>query len=76
MIELLQDDELGQAAQYFAQHADRFSAEDILVGMIYHNLGRRDIGMRTLYYVTDVGIASERLCASSEMQNDTWCVRP
>ncbi|MGB5275764.1 MAG: hypothetical protein WBP02_01145, partial [Gammaproteobacteria bacterium] len=38
MIELLQDNELGKAAQYFTAHADRFSAEDIQVGMIYHNL--------------------------------------
>ncbi|MGB5398148.1 MAG: hypothetical protein WBN96_13450 [Gammaproteobacteria bacterium] len=76
MIELLQDDELGKAAQYFAAHADQLSAEDIQVGMIYHNLGRRDLGMLTLYYVTDVGIATEALCASSEMQNDAWCVRP
>ena len=76
MIELLQDDELGKPAQYFAAHADHFSAEDIQVGMIYHNLGRRDLGMMTLYYVTDVGIATEALCASREMQNDAWCDRP
>jgi hypothetical protein len=30
---------------------------------------------KTLYYVTDVGIATEALCASSEMQNDAWCDR-
>ena len=76
MIELLQDEELGRAAQYFAAHADHFSAEDIQVGMIYHNLGRRDLGRLSLYYVTDVGIATEALCASSEMQNHAWCVRP
>ncbi len=75
MIELLQDDELGKAAQYFAAHAERLSAEDIQAGMIYHNMGRRDLGMKTLYYVTDVAIASEALCASSEMQNDAWCDR-
>jgi hypothetical protein len=75
MIELLQDDELGKAAQYFSAHAERFSAEDIRLGMIYHNLGRRDLGMLTLYYVTDVEIATEELCASSEMQNDVWCAR-
>jgi hypothetical protein len=75
MIELLQDDELGKAARYFAAHADQLSAEDIQVGMIYHNMGRRDLGMKTLYYVTDVGIATEALCASSEMQNDAWCDR-
>ncbi len=75
MIELLQDDELGKAAQYFAAHAEHLSAQDIQVGMIYHNLGRRDLGMKTLYYVTDVGIATKALCASSEMQNDAWCDR-
>lgn len=76
MIELLQDDELGKAAQYFSAHADRLSAEDIQLGMIYHNMGRRDLGMLSLYYVTDVSIATEALCASSEMQNDAWCERP
>jgi hypothetical protein len=75
MIELLQDDELGKAARYFATHADDFSAEDIQVGMIYHNLGRRDIGMLTLYYVTDVGIATEALCRSRAMRDDAWCDR-
>ena len=39
-------------------------------------MGRRDLGMLSLYYVTDVGIATEALCASSEMQNDAWCDRP
>jgi len=76
MIELLQDDELGKAAQYFAAHADHFTAEDIQVGMIYHNLGRRDIGMKTIYYVTDVGIATEALCASNAMRKDAWCDLP
>lgn len=72
-IELLQDEELGRTAAYFAANAQRFSAEDIQVGMIYHNLGRRDIGLRTLYYVTDSRIAGEALCASSVIQNDPWC---
>ena len=60
-VELLSDEELGAAARYFAEHQDRFSAEDVLVGMIYHNLGRRDIGMLTLYYVTDTRLAAEAL---------------
>ncbi|MEX0828241.1 MAG: hypothetical protein WD005_04740 [Haliea sp.] len=72
-IELLQDEELGRAAAYFAANSDRFSAEDIQVGMIYHNLGRRDIGLRTLYYVTDTRLAGEALCVSSVLQNDAWC---
>ena len=76
MIELLQDEELGKAARYFTAHADHFSAGDIQAGMIYHNLGRRDLGMLTLYYVTDVGIATEALCESHVMRNDAWCDRP
>lgn len=74
-IELLQDEQLGKAAAYFSSNAKRFSAEDIQVGMIYHNLGRRDIGLRTLYYVTDARIAREELCASSGMGDDPWCNR-
>lgn len=73
MIELLQDEELGQAAAYFAANARRFSAADILVGMIYHNMGRRDLGLRSLYYVTDAHIATETLCASTAMAEDPWC---
>ena len=60
-IQLLQDAELGAAARHFATFHEQFSAEDILVGMIYHNLGRRDIGMLTLYYVTDTGLATKAL---------------
>ena len=41
--------------------------------MMFHNLGRRDIGMMTLYYVTDVGIATRALCASKTMHDDLWC---
>lgn len=72
-VELLQDEELGKAAKYFADYSQRFSAEDIQVGMIYHNMGRRDIGLRTLYYVTDARIATETLCASSVMRDEPWC---
>lgn len=72
-IELLQDPELGSAAAYFAAHSDRFSAEDIQVGMVYHNIGRRDIGMLTLYYVTDARIVTEALCHSAYLRNDAYC---
>lgn len=73
MIELLQGKELGKAAAYFAAHAAHYSAEDIQVGIIYHNLGRKDIGMLSLYYVTDVRIATRALCASPSMRKDAWC---
>lgn len=72
-IELLTGDELGQAARYFAEHQATFSPEDILVGMIYHNVGREDIGLRTLYYVTDTRLAQKKLCASSSMKTHRWC---
>lgn len=71
--ELIADDELGKAARYFAEHHTRFSANDIQVGMIYHNMGRRDIGLRTLYYVTDIHIAREALCAADAMADNSWC---
>lgn len=72
-IQLLEDETLGKAARYFAENHERFSAEDIQVGMIYHNLGREDIGLRSLYYVTDIRLAQEALCASAFMKNHTWC---
>ncbi len=71
--QLLKDDELGAAARYFAANHERFSADDIQVGLIYHNMGRRDIGLRTLYYVTDTQIARDALCASNTMRDDPWC---
>jgi len=71
--QLLKDDELGKAARYFANNHQRFSAEDIQVGLIFHNMGRRDIGLRTLYYVTDARLAQAALCASAAMQDDSWC---
>lgn len=73
VTQLLQDEQLGKAARYFAAHPERFSAEDIQLGMIYHNMGRRDLGLKTLYYVTDVGLAREALCDSEAMDGDPWC---
>ncbi len=72
-IELLQDEELGAAARYFAANAEGFSAEDILVGLIYHNLGRKDLGLRSLYYVIDAGLALTALCAGEDLVGDPWC---
>jgi hypothetical protein len=72
-IQLLQDEELGKAAHYFAAHQSRFSAEDILVGIIFHNLGRRDIGLLSLYYVTDARLVHLRLCTTGFALLSTWC---
>lgn len=71
--ELIEDEELGKAAHYFAENHTRFSASDIQMGMIYHNMGRRDLGLRTLYYVTDIRIAREALCDAEAMADDSWC---
>ena len=73
-IELLQDEVLGRAAAYFAANQQRFSARDIQVGLIYHNLGRRDLGLLSLYYVTDARLAQEALCEASVMKTDPWCL--
>ncbi len=73
--QLLTDSELGEAARYFAKNHTSFSAEDILVGLIYHNLGREDIGLRTLYYVTDTYLARDALCDSATMGEHLWCTQ-
>ena len=71
--ELLLDEELGRAARYFAINHENFSPEDIQTGMIYHNMGRRDIGLRSLYYVTDARLAQQALCSTEQMREDPWC---
>ncbi|MFY0664879.1 MAG: hypothetical protein JXQ97_09635 [Natronospirillum sp.] len=61
---LMTDESLNGATQYFVQHHELFTAEDIALGMIYHNLGRDQFGFASLYYVTDVSIAKEFACAA------------
>lgn len=61
---LMDDPETDPAARYFSQHHQRFSAGDIALGMVFHNLGRNQLGFASLYYVTDVGIAIETACAA------------
>jgi hypothetical protein len=59
---LLVDESLNAPARYFAAHHERFSAGDIALGMIFHNLGRNRLGFASLYYVTDVSIATQAVC--------------
>ena len=59
---LLTDQSLNGAARYFAEHHERFTAGDIALGMIFHNLGRDRLGFASLYYVTDVSIAIREAC--------------
>lgn len=60
--DLLSDETLNAPGRYFAEHAASFSAGDIALGMVFHNLGRRGFGFASLYYVTDVSIAAAAVC--------------
>lgn len=59
---LLNDPQLAKPARYFAQHSQNYSAGDIALGMIFHNLGRKQLGFASLYYAVDVGIAKAYAC--------------
>ncbi len=59
---LLIDEPLNEPARYFAANHTRFTAGDIALGMIFHNLGREELGFATLYYVADVAIATTEAC--------------
>lgn len=61
---LMTHEDYSRAAQYFAAHHERFSAGDIALGMIFHNMGRNQLGFASLYYVIDVSIATNTACAA------------
>lgn len=63
VMALMTDEELNGPAHYFAEYQERFSAGDIALGMVFHNLGRRHFGFASLYYVTDVTLAMDAACA-------------
>ncbi|OZG73361.1 hypothetical protein BTA51_10025 [Hahella sp. CCB-MM4] len=73
LISVLSDPELGAAARYYASHQERFPAEDIALGIIFHNLGRHELGLASLYYLIDVEIATESLCESKESRDIGIC---
>lgn len=60
--DLLTDETLSGPARYFAEHPEAFTAGDIALAMVFHNLGRRGFGFASLYYVTDVSIAAAEVC--------------
>ncbi|MDX1268388.1 MAG: hypothetical protein R3311_13575 [Oceanisphaera sp.] len=62
LMQLLGDEEPGAAAQQFAADAERYSAEDIALGLVFHNLGRISLGLDSLFYLVDVRIATEAVC--------------
>lgn len=70
---LLTDESLSQPARYFATHAERFTAGDIALGMVFHNLGRQQLGFAALYYVADVAIATAAACERA--QDLAGCIR-
>lgn len=59
---LLTGPELGRAARYFAEHHARFSASDMALGLIFHNLGRNELGTASLFYLVDVELATRAAC--------------
>lgn len=59
---LLTDASLNGPALYFASTQERFTAGDIALGMVFHNLGREQLGFAALYYVADVALATEAAC--------------
>ncbi|TGN39565.1 hypothetical protein E5Q11_11915 [Marinobacter confluentis] len=73
VISLLNDEQLSRPAAYFAREHENFSAGDILLGMIFHNLGRDRLGLASLYYVADVQLATEALCATDELAGGSFC---
>lgn len=73
VLRLLEDDQLGGPAQYFAEHHERFTAGDIAFGMIFHNLGRDRLGLASLYYVADVELATQAICEEPKLAQTPFC---
>lgn len=73
VVSLLKDEKLSQPAAYFAREHENFSAGDILFGIIFHNLGRDRLGLASLYYVADVQLAVEALCATPKLKKAPFC---
>lgn len=71
MSKILSDEQLNKAVLFFAQNHQDYSAEDIATGIIYHNMGREDFGLASLYYVIDVAIVARKLCEQKELK-DSW----
>ncbi|WP_196157698.1 hypothetical protein [Reinekea sp. G2M2-21] len=59
---LLEDGIEGKAAQYFAKYHEYYSADDIMTGLLYHNLGREPWGWSSLYYLIDIELVEAQVC--------------
>lgn len=73
MSKLLDENEQGDAAKFFAKNHKDYSAEDIATGIVYHNMGREGFGLASLYYVIDVAVVAEKICTLSEMKKSWAC---
>jgi len=61
--ETADENSLSRAADYFAVYHERFSAEDIALGLVYHNMGRKQLAMASLYYLVDVNIVANKVAS-------------
>ena len=61
MPAIAKENALSRAADYFAANHERFSAEDIALGLVYHNMGRKQLAMASLYYLVDVSIVANKV---------------
>ncbi|MEJ2043378.1 MAG: hypothetical protein P8X89_08885 [Reinekea sp.] len=66
MLKLLGEEAQGEAAKYFAEHQADYSAEDIALGLLFHNLGREPWGWNSLYYVTDILLVESLICQRND----------
>ena len=70
---LLTEPETNKATLHFAKKHVNYSAQDIASGLIYHNLGRAELGLASLFYVVDVAITAEQLCLQPELGKSWVC---
>lgn len=70
---LLTDHTLNQATLFFAKNHHDYSAQDIATGIIYHNMGRQNLGLASLYYVVDVAIVARKLCEQPKLAGSWVC---
>jgi hypothetical protein len=61
MQRLLGEGEQSKAGRYFAENHARYSAEDILTGMLFHNIGREPWGWESLFYLMDIELVEQRI---------------
>jgi hypothetical protein len=73
IIRLLNDKDFNQAAVHFSNNHQNYSAEDIATGLIFHNLGRTDLGFASLFYVVDVAIVAKTICQQVAASEQWFC---